>query len=245
MKRSKGIAVGVAVAATAASAWFGCSSSSSPNNGSSSSSSGGSATGTNMSASSSTGSGSGTNTSASSSTGSGSGSSDAGADTGTTPMSFATDIYPAITANCVVCHHAAGDPMPNDAGIYDASGGGFSLGKLDMSTVDAAYANLIDQDAQGTGVPGVINLPFEDGGAIACDQLDAATPGHIRVVPGQAAQSLLCLKLKGWLNDGSTLPPCGDPMPLLAPIAEGGVPPGGQQAAFTAVQEWINGGANP
>lgn len=150
-----------------------------------------------------------------------------------------------MVANCVVCHHAAGDPIPpGDAGTYDASGGGVALGHLDLAaSVDAAYANLINEPAQGSGLPG-----FEDAGQLVCDSLDAATAGHIRVVPDAAAQSLLCLKLKAGL-DGST-PPCGAAMPLAVPLTDGGIafgpiPNGGQESAFSAVAEWINEGANP
>jgi hypothetical protein len=244
MKPSRAIGVGLAMTAIAGWAWVGCSSSTStsPSTNSSTSSSTGTGTGTGTgtstsSGSSGTGTGTGTSTSA-----------DAASDAAA-PLSFAADIYPAFVLNCLSCHHAAGDPMPNDGGIYDASGGGVLRGNLDLAaSVDAAYANLIEQDAEGISAPyAASGYPTpNDGSTLVCDTLDAATPGHIRVVPFDAGQSLLCLKLKGWLNDGDTPPPCGAPMPLLGPL-DGSTAQGGltQQQAFEAVGEWINEGANP
>lgn len=234
MKRSRGIALGVAMLTTAASAWFGCSSGGNNNNNSTSSSTG---TGTGVSTGSSTGSGT-SSTGTSSSTGSGStssgtstssstGTGGGGSDAGDGGPSFATSVYtPWIEPHCVGCHHSATDPG------FDAAGGGVLYGNLDMGTVDAAFANLVNIPAQG------VLPPFEDAGQIACDTVEDGSAGHLRVEPGVAAQSLLCLKLKGFLTDGSV--PCGIPMP-----ASGELPDGGQQAAFTAVQQWINGGALP
>ncbi|HXX69593.1 MAG TPA: hypothetical protein VEK07_20580 [Polyangiaceae bacterium] len=142
--------------------------------------------------------------------------------------------------NCVGCHHAAGDPIPGDGGIYDASGGGVKYGNLDLAaSVDAAYAALVNEPAMGDALPPVA---LEPDGALVCDTLDAATPGHIRVVPDAAGQSLLCLKIKAGL-DGSPAP-CGAAMPLSGNLE---LPDGAdiQQECFTAVQQWINEGANP
>lgn len=238
MKPSRAIGVGAAVTAIAGWAWVGCSSSTSNNSGTNTNTTTTTTTVTTTATSTSSGS-------VSSSSGSGSASSSGGSssgsasDAGTAPT-FAADIYPAIVANCVSCHHSAGDPTP-DGGTFDAAGGGVKYGMLDMAaSVDAAYAALINVEAMGDASPAAPT-------ALVCDELDAATPGHIRVVPGDAGASLIALKLQGWLNDGSTPPPCGAPMPLT--------PTGGldgstgddltQLQAFQAVSEWINGGAQP
>jgi hypothetical protein len=131
----------------------------------------------------------------------GSGSNDAGtADAG--PLSFNTDIFtPIIEVHCVGCH--------------SGSGSGVSGGKLDMSSADAGYANLVNVVSTGA----------------AC-----GSSGETRVVPGNAASSLLYQKVNGF----TTAPPCGAAMPK-----SGEIPNGGQAVVVTQIQTWINQGAQP
>jgi hypothetical protein len=96
-----------------------------------------------------------------------------------------------------------------------------------MSSPDAGYANLVNVMAMGT-------VSFVDG-SVACDTLRGA--GSIRVVPGNAAESLLYLKVNGYSDAGS---PCGFPMP-----ANGEIPDGGQASVVAEIAAWINEGALP
>jgi hypothetical protein len=89
-----------------------------------------------------------------------------------------------------------------------------------MSSVDAGYANLVNHHAAGSACG-----PFEDGGLV-------------RVIPGNAADSLMYLKVNGWLVDGGQ--PCGSPMPK-----SGEIPDGGQAVVVGQIKTWINEGANP
>jgi hypothetical protein len=177
-----------------------------------SSSSGSTTSGSTSSSSGSTTSGSTSSSSTSTSAG------DAGA------LTFSQVYTDIIAGHCAGCHH----PAVGDAG----AGGGFALGKLDMSSVDAGYMNLVGVPAGGTGLPG-----FEDAGQKVCDTLGDA--GLLRVAPGDAGGSLLCNKV----NPAGT-PPCGDPMPLLAfPLpSDAGL---GQDAVFQEIKSWINQGAKP
>ena len=210
MKAIYGIGVGSIVVALSAATWIGCSSSNATPPGAPTDSG---------SASSSSSSGSGSDS------GSGSG----GGDAAPTPDAAAltwTQVYAdVIGPHCSGCH------APSlDGGV---ARGGFRVGMLDMSNVDAGYANLINIHAQGTAVPAI---GYD--AAVVCDTLDAG-PGSVRVVPGMASSSLLCLKLGGF----TTPPPCGAPMPEPAPGP--GPIDGGQAAAFAEVQSWINQGALP
>lgn len=127
------------------------------------------------------------------------------------PLSFATDIYgPIIHQHCIGCHGPTAD---------GGQGSGEEFGKLDMSSVDAGYANLVNVSAQGSG----------------CGDIDGS-PGPVRVVPGNASASLLYLKVDGY----SVPPPCGSPMPK-----SGEIPDGGQAVVVAKIQAWIDQGANP
>jgi hypothetical protein len=88
-----------------------------------------------------------------------------------------TNVYSAVVAKrCLPCH---------------ATSTGVSLGKLDLSSKDKAYANLLNVAAQGSACAGQGTL----------------------VVPGQAGSSLLYQKV------GSS-PPCGLTMPFqVAPLS--------------------------
>jgi hypothetical protein len=58
----------------------------------------------------------------------------------------------------------------------------------------------------------------------------------VRVVPGNAADSLLYLKVDGF----TTAPPCGGAMPK-----SGEIPDGGQAVVVQQIQTWIDQGAQP
>jgi hypothetical protein len=127
------------------------------------------------------------------------------------PLGFSADIYGTIIEHhCVGCHG------------FTADGGeasGLAFGKLDMSSVDAGYANLVNVPAAGA----------------ACGLTDGGT-SPLRVVPGSAATSLLWEKVNGYV----TAPPCGEPMPKSGEIGDGG-----QAIVAAQIQTWINQGALP
>jgi hypothetical protein len=127
------------------------------------------------------------------------------------PLSFDTDIYaPIIAHHCVGCHGFTSD---------GGAGSGISFGHLDMSSVDAGYANLVNVAAAGG----------------SCAEIDGSA-GPIRVVPGSAATSLLYDKVNGF----TVAPICGSAMPK-----SGEIPDGGQAVVVEQIQTWINEGALP
>jgi hypothetical protein len=99
-----------------------------------------------------------------------------------------------IDRRCTGCHHPGG--------------GGVTVGKLDMSSQDVAYADLVGVDAQGTGA---------GASGTTCA---SAMPPLVRVVPGDAAGSLLFNKVDSKFT--GTNPLCGSPMPpgSEAPLTE-------------------------
>jgi len=105
---------------------------------------------------------------------------------------------------CLPCH------APPD-------GDGYVNGKLDLSTSDTAYTNLVGVPAAGTTCAG-------------------QTPAFIRVVAGNAAQSLLYDKLNA--KTTGTAAPCGNPEPEGSAAAL-------SPADMTTIESWINSGANP
>jgi mono/diheme cytochrome c family protein len=126
-------------------------------------------------------------------------------------LSFGTSIYaPLIAPHCTGCHGFTADGGP---------GVGIEFGKLDLSSADAGYANLVNVPAAG----------------FACSATDGASP-LIRVVPGSADTSLLYEKVNGF----TTAPPCGGAMPK-----SGEIPDGGQAILVDQIGSWINEGANP
>ncbi len=99
-------------------------------------------------------------------------------DPGTTGF---TQVYSTVIAKrCVPCH-ATGDAGANPGLFY---------GKLDMSTQQLAYANLVGVKAMG----------------VSC-----VISGLTRVVPGSAQTSVLFGKVDAPLTMNPT--PCGDTMP--------------------------------
>jgi hypothetical protein len=119
-----------------------------------------------------------------------------------------TNVYNSIISQrCVSCHRPGG--------------GGFNVGRLDMSTADAAFANLVGVAAQGTGA---------GTSGVAC-----GTAGLTRVVAGDAANSLIFNKTNSKLQ--GVLAPCGSPMPTPAgasPLTAGQV---------ELIRNWITAGA--
>jgi hypothetical protein len=119
-----------------------------------------------------------------------------------------TNVYSKIIGvRCIGCHKPASS--------------GVTIGMLDMSTPDAAYSNLVGVSAQGTGA--------------GTSGITCASSGLVRVVPGNAATSLLFNKTHSKLL--GVLAPCGSPMPA-----------GGTSVPLTAAQvdlisRWIDGGA--
>lgn len=104
------------------------------------------------------------------------------------PLSFATDVYPIMTARCIACH------TPQGTGV--------TMGHLDMTTglASGAYSQLINVRAMGT-VPGAV-------------QLTCAMSDLIRVVPSSGATSLLYNKVNSKLLNMPAL--CGNTMPAAA-----------------------------
>jgi hypothetical protein len=134
-----------------------------------------------------------------------------GNDSASPTLTFSADIYgPIIEHHCVGCHGFAAD---------GGAGSGIAFGKLDLSSVDAGYANLVNVAAAGAA------CGSEDGGSAL-----------VRVVPGNAADSLLYLKVDGF----TTAPPCGGAMPK-----SGEIPDGGQAVVVQQIQTWIDQGAQP
>jgi mono/diheme cytochrome c family protein len=134
-----------------------------------------------------------------------------GNEASTPVLSFGTDIYtPIIKEHCIFCHGPTAD-----GGL----GSGEAFGKLDMSSADAGYANLVNVTSTG----------------VECGNPDSG-PTPIRVVPGNAESSLLYLKVNGYTQ----APPCGGPMPKSGEIADGG-----QAVVVEQIQTWINQGAQP
>ena len=100
----------------------------------------------------------------------------AGADASSSQGPAFSEVYSTIiSGRCLPCH---------------SSGGGFMFGKLDMSSEQAAYTNLVGVKAAG--------------GSCIMSNLT-------RVVPGSAATSLMFNKVNAKLKQ--IVPPCGDTMP--------------------------------
>jgi hypothetical protein len=126
-------------------------------------------------------------------------------------LGFSTDIYtPIIEKHCAGCHGYSAD---------GGAGTGIAFGKLDLSSVDAGYENLVNAPAAGE----------------ACADIDGSA-GPLRVDPGSADTSLLYIKVNGF----TTAPPCGGPMPK-----SGEIPDGGQAVVVQQIETWINQGALP
>jgi hypothetical protein len=152
------------------------------------------------------GSGSSTGAASGSTTIAGSGSGVAvvsGSTTDAGAPSFA-DVYnnTGLCSICLPCH-------------APPEGAGYTNGKLDLSTQDNAYTNLVGVLAAGT----------------AC-----GTSGLSRVVAGNAAQSLLYNKLNAKATGVAA--PCGSPEPE-------GAAPALSPTDMGMIERWINAGANP
>jgi len=124
------------------------------------------------------------------------------------PPTFTTVYTTIIESHCTGCHHPGG--------------GGVTVGQLDMSAQDLAYANLVGVAAQGTGA---------GASGVACA---SAMPPLVRVVPGAAASSLLFNKVHAKVTGAD--PPCGSPMPP-------GTSPALTEDEVSLIAAWIDAGA--
>jgi hypothetical protein len=157
------------------------------------------------------------------------------------PVVISVTVYPSapscntVTTRSVTVTCSAVGPAPTFTNVYTMiigprctdchrpGGSGVTVGMLDMSTQATAYANLVGVPAQGIG-PGT--------SGIACA---SAMPPLIRVVPGDAAASLLFNKI--YSKHAGIDPLCGSPMPL-PPTA-----PPLTEAEINLIALWINAGA--
>jgi len=135
---------------------------------------------------------------------------DAGADAGEEHLFAAA--YAVISDHCVFCHH----PDRDGPGAGENAGIGYSLGHLDMSTAEKAYANLV---GDGTGVVAA---------GIDCSPT-ATSEVYRRVGPGDPADSLIIDKL-------AVRPPeCGVGMPDGLPQLD--------PTSIEVIAAWIRAGA--
>ena len=130
---------------------------------------------------------------------------DAGLQDGGERVTFTMVYTDIISARCTGCH-APGGP-------------GVTSGKLDMSTKDLAYANLV-------GPLGI---------GIAAAGSSCGTSGFLRVTPGDHETSLVWEKVDAKL--AGTAAPCGNPMP--AGSTNGPL----TSAQVGAIANWIDSGA--
>ena len=140
-----------------------------------------------------------------------------GADASSGASTF-TDVYTQIlqpscgtssTVTTAGCHQAAADVPPS-----------LTVSNLDMSSEAIAYTNLVNVRGMGT----YCSVP-EDG----------STEAPFRVLPGNAQESLLYIKV------AEAMPPCGVRMPRPIPPASTAEPL--TDAQITLIADWINAGA--
>jgi hypothetical protein len=124
------------------------------------------------------------------------------------PPTFTSVYRTIIESHCTGCHHPGGS--------------GVTVGQLDMSAQDLAYADLVGVAAQGTGA---------GASGVTCA---SAMPPLVRVVPGDAAASLLFNKVDAKL--AGTTPLCGSPMPP-------GTAPALTEDEVFLIAAWIDAGA--
>ncbi len=133
-----------------------------------------------------------------------------------------TNVYSnVIGARCTSCH------APGKSGA--------TVGGLDMSTPAAAYVNLVNVPAMGTGAGSAGVTCGSLGISQTADAGGDGGPVLLRVVPGDSADSLIFEKV----NDKvlGTNPPCGSAMPL------GATNPALTQAQVNLIGSWISAGA--
>jgi hypothetical protein len=160
----------------------------------------------------------------------------AAAGTAATTAGSAGTVPTAGSAGTVPTAGAAGTGHPTFTAVYSsiigvrclpchATGGGLTLGMLDMSTQPTAYTNLVG--SSGTGIAAMGTLAGTSG-------TTCASSGLARVHPGNAATSLIWQKVYAKVQ--TTAAPCGNPMP---PGAGSALP----QSELDELAAWINGGA--
>ncbi len=128
--------------------------------------------------------------------------SDAGADGDAAAETTFDDVYAILSEHCAFCH------VPGSIG--------YNLGKLNMSTRELAYKNLVGFEEKGVLAAGIHCGPPE------------SPPGYRRVVPYKPEESLI-------LNKLSRTPRCGVPMPDNYPALSD------EQVAL--ISAWIAAGA--
>jgi hypothetical protein len=121
--------------------------------------------------------------------------------------------YAVIAEHCAPCHH----PDRDGPDTGESEGIGYSLGHLDMSTAELAYANLVGSEGTGVLAAGIHCGPPE------------STAGYRRVVPGDPANSLIINKLS------HETPECGVRMPDGLPPLDAGL--------IAIIAAWIEAGA--
>jgi hypothetical protein len=139
-----------------------------------------------------------------------------------------TTISQTVTVNCDTLNPTFTNVYANIIGVrcigcHRPGGGGFTVGKLDMSTPAAAFANLVGVPAAGTGA------------GTSGTMCAAVSPPILRVAPLDSLNSLLFNKVNSKLQ--MTLPACGSPMPLPATAAPL------TAAQVELIRAWIDAGA--
>jgi hypothetical protein len=131
--------------------------------------------------------------------------------TGNTTASFASIYDSIISVQCLSCHAN--------------SGVGVSVGMLDMSTPQLAYAQLVGASGAGIAAQGTA--------AGASNTTCSSVSGLLRVDPGNAQMSLLWQKVNAKLQGANA--PCGNSMPASGAALT--------QAAVDEIAAWIDAGA--
>jgi hypothetical protein len=130
---------------------------------------------------------------------------------GNPPKTFTAIYTSIISARCLSCHAN--------------SGPGISVGMLEMSSQELAYANLVGPSGTGEAAKGTA--------AGSSNTTCASVPELLRVTPGSAATSLLWEKVSAKLEGANA--PCGNPMPASGAALT--------RAEVDAIGAWIDAGA--
>jgi hypothetical protein len=140
----------------------------------------------------------------------------------------------AVHAVCALCLIACG----GGAGPSTGTGAGAADDAAAPATFTAVYGEILEPTCSPCHRPGgegafqdFSSQPAAYAALVGVKALgpSCGSSGETRVVPGNAAQSLLFQKVS------ETSPPCGSPMPLGGPPL--------QSAQVTLIEDWINAGA--